>query len=249
MSSNEGIIAGSWWSSLEWDIFSSLVCSVVILLTLLPSAHIIYRKARRYIAFRSAQIQYGCPKHGRYPHKDPLGLDPVSERRGASQAGRGPFRRIVRQTGHTREENLAGQRFNILSPRTSMCLEEQECFIRTTFSVQAYSLQTAHAGSSRGTLDIIKPLFTKAELSDTARLQRHFDRSIAQIPRDGSTVDVQPLLKKMNLDSASEPIFGESTGLVVTRFPFQRRRLYGGFQLRQCWVSETKKSRNPCHKT
>jgi hypothetical protein len=70
-------MAGSWRLSPEWDIFLRLVCSVLILLVVLPSARIIYRKTRRYIAFRSAQIQHGCQKPGRYLRKVSVSLDLV----------------------------------------------------------------------------------------------------------------------------------------------------------------------------
>lgn len=45
--------------------------------------------------------------------------------------------------------------------------------------------------------DIIKPLFTRAELSDIESFKVHVDRFLSLIPRDGGTVDLQPLLLKM----------------------------------------------------
>lgn len=40
--------------------------------------------------------------------------------------------------------------------------------------------------------------------------ESHIKHLIAKIPRDGSTVDLQPLLFKLTLDSATEFLFGES---------------------------------------
>ncbi|KAM5465288.1 hypothetical protein MauCBS54593_006534 [Microsporum audouinii] len=45
---------------------------------------------------------------------------------------------------------------------------------------------------------MIKPLFKKGSIRSTAMFRRHVDCFIAQILRDGSTIDVQPFLKKMN---------------------------------------------------
>lgn len=42
---------------------------------------------------------------------------------------------------------------------------------------------------------LIKPIFARAQISDLAYLKKHVMRMIGSIPRDSSTIDLQPLLK------------------------------------------------------
>ena len=45
--------------------------------------------------------------------------------------------------------------------------------------------------------ELIRPMFAKAQISDFAALDIHVNRMMARVPRDGSTVDLQGLLKLM----------------------------------------------------
>lgn len=45
--------------------------------------------------------------------------------------------------------------------------------------------------------ELIKPLFARAQVADLATLDLHLDRMMNRIPRDGSTIDLQALLKLM----------------------------------------------------
>lgn len=49
---------------------------------------------------------------------------------------------------------------------------------------------------------------------------------IAKIPRDGSTVDLQPLFFQLTLDSATEFLFGESVD-VLRSLPGSEQHLFG----------------------
>ncbi|KAK2606257.1 hypothetical protein QQS21_003305 [Conoideocrella luteorostrata] len=60
--------------------------------------------------------------------------------------------------------------------------------------------------------ELLRPLFRRAELSDVHRFEKHVDRMLSLIPRDGSTFDMAPLLGKLFLDSGTEFTFGESFG-------------------------------------
>jgi hypothetical protein len=44
---------------------------------------------------------------------------------------------------------------------------------------------------------MIKPIFTRAELSDIDHLASFANRFMALLPDDGSMVDVQPLLRRL----------------------------------------------------
>ena len=63
----------------------------------------------------------------------------------------------------------------------------------------------------RKTRQLITPVFARAQISELSTLESHVGRLIGLIPRDGSTIDLQPLLRKLYLDSSTEFIFGHST--------------------------------------
>ncbi|CAD6442782.1 26ee98d6-363a-4914-8206-101c1f95f393 [Sclerotinia trifoliorum] len=56
----------------------------------------------------------------------------------------------------------------------------------------------------------INPIFTRAQVSELSTFEIHVRRMIDRIPRDGSTIDLQPLCKALYLDSTTEFIFGKS---------------------------------------
>lgn len=45
--------------------------------------------------------------------------------------------------------------------------------------------------------ELIRPMFSRAQISDLAALDVHLDRMFARLPQDGSTVELQRLLKLM----------------------------------------------------
>lgn len=61
---------------------------------------------------------------------------------------------------------------------------------------------------------LIKPTFAKTQIADLhlSAFEAHVQRLIQSIPRDGTTVDLQPLFARMALDSSTEFIFGEAVG-------------------------------------
>ncbi|KAL8657480.1 MAG: hypothetical protein Q9226_001874 [Calogaya cf. arnoldii] len=57
---------------------------------------------------------------------------------------------------------------------------------------------------------LIRPTFSRARFANFSSLEKHVDRLIALIPGDGSTFDLQPLFRRLILDTSTEFIFGES---------------------------------------
>ncbi len=58
---------------------------------------------------------------------------------------------------------------------------------------------------------LIRPSFTKSQVADLDTFETHIQHFISAIPRDGSTVDLQPLFFSLTMDSATEFLFGRST--------------------------------------
>jgi cytochrome P450 len=57
---------------------------------------------------------------------------------------------------------------------------------------------------------LIRPTFARAQVADLSAMKIHVDRLIDLIPKDGSTVDLQPLFARLTLDFSTEFLFGES---------------------------------------
>ncbi|KAL8635483.1 MAG: hypothetical protein Q9228_007030 [Teloschistes exilis] len=67
--------------------------------------------------------------------------------------------------------------------------------------------------------DLLRPNFVRDQVSDLATFEAHFRHLAANIPQDGSTVDMVPLFLRLTLDSATEFLFGESTNCLVPDAP------------------------------
>lgn len=58
---------------------------------------------------------------------------------------------------------------------------------------------------------LIRPNFTRSQVADLDTFETHILHFISAIPRDASTVDLQPLFFSLTMDSATEFLFGRST--------------------------------------
>ncbi|KAE8354944.1 cytochrome P450 [Aspergillus coremiiformis] len=57
---------------------------------------------------------------------------------------------------------------------------------------------------------LLRPSFVRTQIVATNMHERHIQKMIEMIPRDGSTVDLQELFFKLTLDTSTEFLFGES---------------------------------------
>jgi cytochrome P450 len=57
---------------------------------------------------------------------------------------------------------------------------------------------------------LLRPAFTKLQISNFDIYEKNFQKFSKLIPSDGSTVDLQELFKRFTLDTASEILFGDS---------------------------------------
>jgi cytochrome P450 len=63
---------------------------------------------------------------------------------------------------------------------------------------------------------LIRPTFSKANIENETAYSMHLENFIKLLPTDGSTVDLQPLFGRLDLDSSTEFIFGESVASLTT---------------------------------
>ena len=63
--------------------------------------------------------------------------------------------------------------------------------------------------------NMIRPSFTRTQISDLDMYETHVLQLMQNIPRDGTTVDLQGLFFRMTLDVATDFLFGESTNCLT----------------------------------
>lgn len=167
---------------------------------------------RRLLSFALNNIKcrrHGCKPPPRYPHKDPvLGLDYVltelkEREEGASWAGeRSRFSRL----GRTYEVNSWGNR--LIMTMDSQNIREvvgtsfdkfgvQEMRMAVTGTFMGAGVFTTDGDYWEYSRKLITPMFSRSQVSDLSALDVHLDRMFERLPRDGSTVDLQGLLKLM----------------------------------------------------
>ncbi|KAK1139082.1 hypothetical protein N8T08_001328 [Aspergillus melleus] len=209
------------WRKIDaWNLIILLTLGLLGTCALPALVRTVHYRIGGYMTFRSAQRKHGCQNPPSYPHNGWMGLDLLRERQAAGDRGHATahYDYWFARLGETWEERMTGQRLiNTIDLAN----------IRTIFNADMDTLGRGGAFHKNDFLgpgifssdgprwklsrDMIMPLFKRAEVRSTAMFKRHVDRLIAQIPRDGNTIDVQPLLKKMNFDSSAEFIFGRST--------------------------------------
>jgi len=63
---------------------------------------------------------------------------------------------------------------------------------------------------------MLRPNFDRSQVGDLDSMERHVRHLIEAIPRDGSTLDLQPLFYRLTIDTATEFLFGESTNSLTS---------------------------------
>ena len=64
--------------------------------------------------------------------------------------------------------------------------------------------------------NMLRPSFIRSQVADLQLFDHHVAHFIRAIPRDGSTIDLQPLFYSLTLDTSTEFLFGESTNALVS---------------------------------
>ncbi|KAG9227957.1 putative cytochrome P450 alkane hydroxylase [Amylocarpus encephaloides] len=80
---------------------------------------------------------------------------------------------------------------------------------------------------------LIRPSFTRSQVADLDTFEAHIKQLLAKIPRDGTTFDLQPLLFKLTLDSATEFLFGESVNSLSSAVGSEQERVGKAFDFAQ----------------
>lgn len=170
----------------------------------------------------------GCKPYKKYPHKDPIfGLDLLLENVELSKTG-GFLDKISE-----RYARLNTYTFSQLLLRREVINTSEPENVKAILATQFkdFSLPPTRKAASTVLLghgifnsdgadwetsrSLLRPNFVRSQIGDLDTFEKHITHLIARIPRDGSTVDLQPLFFMLTMDSATEFLFGESTGVLL----------------------------------
>ncbi|CAG8977703.1 hypothetical protein HYALB_00008730 [Hymenoscyphus albidus] len=197
----------------------SVLCAGVLTLV---SCFYLFTWTLKEIRYRAAARKAGCSPPVRYWHYDPiLGLDLFIQRVKDMNAGDSiaTDRNIVKKYGRTVLTNAWGIKQYVTSDpaNTQTVLATQvDKFGSAPMNrpmcrpFLGDGLFTTDGQEWKHSRQMINPLFTRSQVSELSSFEKHLDKMIAKIPKDESTVDLQPLCKMLFLDSSTEFIFGKS---------------------------------------
>lgn len=170
---------------------------------------LVSRKLSAYVTLRQASHKHGCQPPPKYPHKDILlGLDlffnqfEATKRGDTASAERARFSTY----GKTFETNSWGTRCIETMDVKNVKAVLAQSFDK--FGVEPLRLRIGEPFIGKGVFstdgsywkhsrELMQPMFARAQISDFAALDVHLNHMMAHIPRNGSTVDLQALLKLM----------------------------------------------------
>lgn len=172
--------------------------------------HYVYNYWRSQKAFHIAAARFGCQRPVKYPHKDPIwGHDLAKKRTKAVRAGRQMdlFMEHFNTYGKTWEEKFYDARvINTMESRNiqQVCALDFQYYgkpssTKITSPFIGKGIFSEDGPSWKHSRDLIKPIFSRAELSDIDSFSFHVDRFLDLIPRDGTTIDLQGPLHKLVL--------------------------------------------------
>jgi hypothetical protein len=196
-----------------------MLSSVRILFLLL--VYPVYRlwKSLRY---RFLARSYGCGLPNKYKHKDPiLGIDLFMKRIESMKAGDSLAldKYLFDIYGKTVQTNVFGTNQYVTMDAKNIqtiCATEVDKFGSAPMNnapckpFLGDGIITVDGAYWKRSRNLINPICTQAQVAELSTFKGHISRMIRKIPVDGSTVDMQPLLKGLFLDSNTEFIFGES---------------------------------------
>ena len=185
-----------------------------------------FQKARQYLKRLAIKRQHGCGSPPSTPSKDPLlGLDTVYRMLHSVKKNRRnlSLKEQLELYGYTFQSNLFGKievftaepqnlQTILATAFEDFGVEPMRLFVfEPLIGKGVMSTDGAHWAHSRA---LLQPIFSRAHFADYSAFETHVARLIDLIPKDGSTVDLQPLFAKLALDSSSEFILGKSLSLL-----------------------------------
>ncbi|KAI1817470.1 cytochrome P450 [Poronia punctata] len=187
--------------------------------------HACFSKIKTWLHNRSMMRRNGCADVPVYPHKDPFfGLDLFLLYKKAFEERDflGLNQRLFEKYGKTYRAHPLG------TPTIKTMNPEITKYVHATF-FDHFGVEKIRSGIEylwgdgitvvdgdkwAARRKSIKPSFDVAHIAnmENRSLASHVDKLMNLLPRDGSTIDLLPLFRRLSLDTASEFIFGDCLG-------------------------------------
>lgn len=163
-------------------------------------------------AYTTLRRKKGCSEIKKYPHREPfLGLDMFLEFAKSMQSRKvmSTIEGYFLKYGKTFQSNSWGTKvINTMDPRiiqTVLALEFDKFGVEPTRKKALNPIMQDGIFVSDGSKWVhsrasVKQIFSGVRNSSVVTMERHVERLLSWIPRDGSTVDLQPLLKRLVSD-------------------------------------------------
>ena len=200
---------------------SHFTVALCVLCGLICGFYVSRRLLAEYSHWANARKQ-GCLPPQKYPHKDPvLGLDLLFDINRSLRASKflEESQRRFQHFGKTYQTTSFGTvTINTIEPQN---LQMVYALAFENFGMEPLRRKMARQLWGRGILTtdgefwqhsraLIRPTFNRHQIANFDLMRIHVDRLLGRIPRDGSPVDLAPLLKRYALDTSTEFLFGES---------------------------------------
>ncbi|KAH7372183.1 putative cytochrome P450 [Cadophora sp. MPI-SDFR-AT-0126] len=181
--------------------------------------------------------KHGCKSIPSYPHKDPIfGLDIFLENSRLVKDGgfmETVLDRYNRMNAYTYTQLFLGDRvINTAEPENIKAVlatqfkdfelpPRRKVAFRPTFGHGIFTTDGKEWEASRS---LLRPNFTRSQVGDLETFESHIGKLIERIPRNGETVDLQQLFFMLTMDSATEFLFGTSSGVLGLDMTEERER-------------------------
>lgn len=199
----------------------SVNSAVAIWLPLLLACYFIFSHLWSRLAYAQNVKKHGCSRPTRYPHKDFIfGLDLFRLRKISVQEGStlSFSTQQFKRYGATYEAVEWGRRLIFTSdPRTIQSVLALQCENFGVAPIRKHSRRnwlgpgiiTTDGETWNHSRSLLKPVFARARFADLSTFEHHVSEMIGLIPRDGSPVDLQSLLKRLVSVSKPAPTYNE----------------------------------------
>lgn len=190
-------------------------------------SYFIIKRVISSLALGMAYKANHCQRPPKYPHKDPIfGLDFIFD----SITGLRTGRLLDTQAGHFRRAGANTFYTWVLGRQAIVTMEPEniKAILATNFKDYMIGGRKDILGSLLGNgifvLDgeewahsraLLRPNFVRDQLADLDMFERHIQELFHVLPRDSSVVELQQLLLRFTMDSATEFLFGHSTSTLT----------------------------------
>ena len=193
---------------------------------------------------------YNCKSPPAIPQRDPLlGLDIVFEvlLSMKNRVRNSSFEQLFRKYGRTFQSRVYNtQKIFTIEPKNlqavfatdfdSWGVEPVRLFFFEPFVGRG--IMTTDGPSWQHSRDLIRPTFSRVQLTNLSAYSIHIDRLLALIPLNGAIVDLKPLFEKLALDSSTELLFGKSTASLTTNTSIDAKAFLQAYNYGQSGVGK-----------